>query len=162
MHGCRPVLKDLSRILILLNRQEERIGPPPPDWETLLAWGERVLKRYKKHNPNQVINSVTAFGSTRINILKRSTTSSGIPKLLKAPPPLPTALENNKEIAVWGYVMGALPRKYWKYDFFETLFLCISEVKTLNAISMITYKLDPDQGPIYRRATEAEPRTAKY
>lgn len=112
MHGFRPVLKDLSRILILLNRQEERIGPPPPDWETLLAWGERVLKRYKKHNPNQVINSVTAFGSTRINILKRSTTSSGIPKLLGAwgrvfkapphPPPPTNSLGNNKEIAVGG------------------------------------------------------------
>lgn len=51
---CRPVLKDLSRILILLNRPEDNIGLPPADWETLLAWGERVLRRYKKQNPNQV------------------------------------------------------------------------------------------------------------
>lgn len=50
----RPVLKDLSRILILLNRAEDRIGVPPADWETLLAWGERVLRRYKKQNPDQV------------------------------------------------------------------------------------------------------------
>lgn len=52
--GFRPVLKDLSRILILLNRPEDRIGLPPADWETLLAWGERVLRRYKKQNPDQV------------------------------------------------------------------------------------------------------------
>lgn len=27
---------------------------PPSDWEKLLAWGERVLRRYKKQNPHQV------------------------------------------------------------------------------------------------------------
>lgn len=54
MQAYRPVLKDLSRILILLNRPEDRIGVPPADWETLLAWGERVLRRYKKQNPDQV------------------------------------------------------------------------------------------------------------
>ncbi|KAG8264103.1 hypothetical protein J6590_017118 [Homalodisca vitripennis] len=58
IQAYKPVLKDLSRILILLNRREERLGPPPPDWETLLAWGERVLRRYKKHNPNQVAQLV--------------------------------------------------------------------------------------------------------
>lgn len=54
IQAYKPVLKDLSRILILLNRREDRIGAPPADWETLLAWGERVLRRYKKHNPHQV------------------------------------------------------------------------------------------------------------
>lgn len=57
--GFRPVLKDLSRILILLNRPEDRIGLPPADWETLLAWGERVLRRYKKQNPDQVSAIIT-------------------------------------------------------------------------------------------------------
>uniref|UniRef100_A0A1B6DT35 TNFR-Cys domain-containing protein n=1 Tax=Clastoptera arizonana TaxID=38151 RepID=A0A1B6DT35_9HEMI len=59
IQAYKPVLKDLSRILILLNRREERIGNPPADWETLLAWGERVLRRYKKHNPNQVAQLVS-------------------------------------------------------------------------------------------------------
>ncbi|RZF45478.1 hypothetical protein LSTR_LSTR009349 [Laodelphax striatellus] len=59
IQAYKPVLKDLSRILILLNRREERIGTPPADWETLLAWGERVLRRYKKQNPNQVAQLVS-------------------------------------------------------------------------------------------------------
>ncbi|XP_039289881.1 uncharacterized protein LOC111043807 isoform X2 [Nilaparvata lugens] len=59
IQAYKPVLKDLSRILILLNRREERIVTPPADWETLLAWGERVLRRYKKQNPNQVAQLVS-------------------------------------------------------------------------------------------------------
>ncbi|XP_075231041.1 FU domain-containing protein T48 [Lycorma delicatula] len=59
IQAYKPVLKDLSRILILLNRREERIGSPPADWETLLAWGERVLRRYKKQNPHQVAQLVS-------------------------------------------------------------------------------------------------------
>ncbi|GLG95288.1 Protein of unknown function [Gryllus bimaculatus] len=52
--GVLPVLKDLARILLLLNRSEENILTPPADWNTLFAWGERVLRRYKKQNPHQV------------------------------------------------------------------------------------------------------------
>ncbi|XP_049851118.1 uncharacterized protein LOC126325294 isoform X1 [Schistocerca gregaria] len=54
LQAYRPVLRDLARILILLNRQESQIRYPPKDWETLLSWGERVLRRYKKQNPHQV------------------------------------------------------------------------------------------------------------
>ncbi|KAK7788662.1 hypothetical protein R5R35_013085 [Gryllus longicercus] len=54
IQAYRPVLKDLARILLLLNRSEENILIPPADWNTLLAWGERVLRRYKKQNPHQV------------------------------------------------------------------------------------------------------------
>lgn len=50
----RPVLTDLARILTLLNRPEHLLETPPSDWEKLLAWGERVLRRYKKQNPHQV------------------------------------------------------------------------------------------------------------
>jgi hypothetical protein len=50
----RPVLTDLARILTLLNRPEHLLISPPSDWEKLLAWGERVLRRYKKQNPHQV------------------------------------------------------------------------------------------------------------
>ncbi|XP_026286326.1 uncharacterized protein LOC113211978 isoform X1 [Frankliniella occidentalis] len=54
VQAYRPVLKDLSRILILLNRRDDCITYPPDDWRTLLGWGERVLRRYKKHNPQEV------------------------------------------------------------------------------------------------------------
>lgn len=54
VQAYRPVLKDLSRILILLNRRDDSITYPPDDWRTLLGWGERVLRRYKKHNPQEV------------------------------------------------------------------------------------------------------------
>ncbi|XP_050422192.1 uncharacterized protein LOC126834367 isoform X2 [Adelges cooleyi] len=50
IQAYRPVLKDLSRILILLNKEDCYINPPA-DWETLLAWGDRVLRRYKKQHP---------------------------------------------------------------------------------------------------------------
>lgn len=56
----KPVLKDLSRILILLNRPEGSLAHPPPDWETLLAWAHRILNRYKKHHSNQV-NELESF-----------------------------------------------------------------------------------------------------
>uniref|UniRef100_A0A0A9Y1P3 Isoleucine--tRNA ligase n=1 Tax=Lygus hesperus TaxID=30085 RepID=A0A0A9Y1P3_LYGHE len=57
----RPVLKDLSRILILLNRPENRLNTPPPDWETLFNWAHRILARYKKHHANEVNELVNFF-----------------------------------------------------------------------------------------------------
>ncbi|XP_034249088.1 uncharacterized protein LOC117649972 isoform X3 [Thrips palmi] len=53
VQAYRPVLKDLSRILILLNRRDDSITYPPDDWRTLLGWAERVLRRYKKHKPQE-------------------------------------------------------------------------------------------------------------
>ncbi|XP_025202862.1 uncharacterized protein LOC112599946 [Melanaphis sacchari] len=50
IQAYRPVLKDLSRILILLNKEDCFLNPPS-DWEILLAWGDRVLRRYKKQHP---------------------------------------------------------------------------------------------------------------
>ncbi|BET02139.1 Hypothetical protein NTJ_14957 [Nesidiocoris tenuis] len=57
----RPVLKDLSRILILLNRPENKLNCPPPDWETLFNWAHRILARYKKHHANEVNELVNFF-----------------------------------------------------------------------------------------------------
>jgi hypothetical protein len=54
VQAYRPVLTDLARILTLLNRPDHLLETPPSDWEKLLAWGERVLRRYKKQNPHQV------------------------------------------------------------------------------------------------------------
>ncbi|XP_063215848.1 uncharacterized protein LOC134527257 isoform X1 [Bacillus rossius redtenbacheri] len=53
----RPVLLDLVRILLLLNSPENRIRAPPTDWRDLFSWGERVLRRYKRQNPHQVVQA---------------------------------------------------------------------------------------------------------
>jgi hypothetical protein len=44
-----PVVRDLAKILILLNRpvQLNLISGPPHDWNRLLAWAELILDRYK-------------------------------------------------------------------------------------------------------------------
>lgn len=43
----RPVIRDLAKILLLLNRPVEKVAVPD-DWEHLFNWGEKVLKRYKR------------------------------------------------------------------------------------------------------------------
>lgn len=60
----RPVLRDLYIILVLLNKPEDKITAPPPDWRKLLSWGERVLKRYKRQH-----NIVTPIGEL-VNFLQ--------------------------------------------------------------------------------------------
>ncbi|XP_063850741.1 uncharacterized protein LOC135094513 [Scylla paramamosain] len=44
----RAVVRDLSRVLTLLNRREEHILTVPGDWRRLLSWAARVLARYKR------------------------------------------------------------------------------------------------------------------
>ncbi|XP_045581549.1 uncharacterized protein T48 [Procambarus clarkii] len=44
----RAVVRDLSRVLTLLNRREEHIVTVPGDWRRLLSWAARVLARYKR------------------------------------------------------------------------------------------------------------------
>ncbi|KAJ8934156.1 hypothetical protein NQ318_012852 [Aromia moschata] len=43
----RPVVRDLAKILILLNRPTELIAIPE-DWEHLFNWAQKALKRYKR------------------------------------------------------------------------------------------------------------------
>jgi hypothetical protein len=42
-----PVVRDLAKILILLNRPVQLISGPPHDWNRLSAWAELILDRYK-------------------------------------------------------------------------------------------------------------------
>ncbi|XP_042222664.1 uncharacterized protein LOC121866980 [Homarus americanus] len=44
----RAVVRDLSRVLTLLNRREEHIVTVPGDWRRLMSWATRVLARYKR------------------------------------------------------------------------------------------------------------------
>ncbi|KAK0173588.1 hypothetical protein PV328_006761 [Microctonus aethiopoides] len=59
VQAYRPVLRDLARILVLVNRKDEEIYLPPDDWQRLLAWAERLLRRYKKHTLPEVAQLVT-------------------------------------------------------------------------------------------------------
>ena len=54
IQAYRPVLRDLARILVLVNKKDEEILMPPQDWQRLLAWAERLLRRYKKHSSPEV------------------------------------------------------------------------------------------------------------
>lgn len=42
-----PVIRDLAKILILLNRPIELLTEPPHDWRRLYVWAERALDCYK-------------------------------------------------------------------------------------------------------------------
>lgn len=42
-----PVIRDLAKILILLNRPVELLHEPPHDWNRLYSWAERALDCYK-------------------------------------------------------------------------------------------------------------------
>ncbi|XP_043209860.1 uncharacterized protein LOC122374880 isoform X2 [Amphibalanus amphitrite] len=53
----RSILRDLSRILTLLNRKEEQIRTVPADWQRLLGWAERLLKRYKRQKISKEFGS---------------------------------------------------------------------------------------------------------
>ncbi|XP_063972035.1 uncharacterized protein LOC135159867 [Diachasmimorpha longicaudata] len=59
VQAYRPVLRDLARILVLVNRKDDEITLPPNDWQRLLAWAERLLRRYKKHTSPEVAQLVT-------------------------------------------------------------------------------------------------------
>nr|CAI5841387.1 unnamed protein product [Callosobruchus analis] len=43
----RPVVRDLAKILLLLNRPIDKIAVPD-DWEHLFGWAEKALNRYKR------------------------------------------------------------------------------------------------------------------
>lgn len=42
-----PVIRDLAKILILLNKPVELLADPPQDWSRLYSWAERALDCYK-------------------------------------------------------------------------------------------------------------------
>lgn len=53
-----PIVRDLAKILILLNRPVELIEGPPHDWAALLLWADRILVQFK---PQQQITQLIEF-----------------------------------------------------------------------------------------------------
>lgn len=74
----RTVLRDLSRILTLLNRSEVKLGAPPPDWDTLLDWAERSLRRYKKSVGSEGAGSGCSSGATSSSASSTPTSSHAL------------------------------------------------------------------------------------
>ncbi|XP_047470464.1 uncharacterized protein LOC125026205 [Penaeus chinensis] len=57
----RAVVRDLSRVLTLLNRREEHIVTVPGDWQRLLSWAARVLARYKRQKAAKEAGDITTL-----------------------------------------------------------------------------------------------------
>lgn len=77
---CRPVLRDLARILVLINRRDDEIPVPPDDWQRLFSWAERLLRRYKRHSSPEVSQ---LYSKQLILIIKKFTSKKSlIPKSL--------------------------------------------------------------------------------
>lgn len=66
-----PIVRDLAKILILLNRPVELIDGPPHDWNRLLLWADRILAQYKPQQIAQLIEFLqtptTPASSTALN-----------------------------------------------------------------------------------------------
>lgn len=43
----RPIVRDLAKILLLVNKPIELLQGPPSDWLRLFMWAQRILDRYK-------------------------------------------------------------------------------------------------------------------
>ncbi|ROT66683.1 hypothetical protein C7M84_015286 [Penaeus vannamei] len=56
----QAVVRDLSRVLTLLNRREEHIVTVPGDWRRL-SWAARVLARYKRQKAAKEAGDITAL-----------------------------------------------------------------------------------------------------
>lgn len=50
-----PIVRDLAKILILINRPIELIDSPPHDWNRLYRWADRISAQYKPQQIAQLI-----------------------------------------------------------------------------------------------------------
>lgn len=46
-NSYRTIVRDLAKVLILLNRPVELIAKPPHDWPRVYSWALRIIDRYK-------------------------------------------------------------------------------------------------------------------
>ncbi|XP_037951441.1 uncharacterized protein LOC119683119 [Teleopsis dalmanni] len=83
-NSYRPIVRDLAKILILLNRPIELIPAPPVDWSRLYAWSEQALERYKPQvgqlidffQTSQHAGTNDEFDTTNYN--KKNTDGNGV------------------------------------------------------------------------------------
>ena len=49
----KPIVRDLGRVLFLLNFSKNELITIPDDWDRLYRWAEMLLDKFQKKNPNQ-------------------------------------------------------------------------------------------------------------
>ncbi|CAL4199227.1 unnamed protein product, partial [Meganyctiphanes norvegica] len=70
----RAVVRDLSRVVSLMNRKDEHIKTVPQDWRRLLTWAARVLDRYKRQKEakgSEGINTIEPLSSCSLYQTRR-------------------------------------------------------------------------------------------
>ncbi|CAL1686452.1 unnamed protein product [Lasius platythorax] len=87
IQAYRPVLRDLARILVLVNRRDDEIPLPPDDWQRLFSWAERLLKRYKRHSSPEVAQLVTFLQQPTSNPVQMTSSLSAQPVTASSQPP---------------------------------------------------------------------------
>lgn len=86
-NSYRTIVRDLAKILILLNRPIELIAKPPHDWNRVYIWALRILDRYKPQmtqlidflqtpSTTATINSDSRLGSSQYSTFKSTNTAS--------------------------------------------------------------------------------------
>lgn len=50
-----PIIRDLAKLLILINRPVELIEGPPHDWNRLYSWADKILTHYKPQQISHLI-----------------------------------------------------------------------------------------------------------
>lgn len=86
IQAYRPVLRDLVRILVLVNRRDDEIPLPPDDWQRLFSWAERLLRRYKRHSSPEVAQLVTFLQQPTNNTVQTTSSPTQPVATLQSPP----------------------------------------------------------------------------
>ncbi|XP_011691089.1 PREDICTED: uncharacterized protein LOC105452017 [Wasmannia auropunctata] len=86
IQAYRPVLRDLARILVLVNRRDDEIPLPPDDWQRLFSWAERLLRRYKRHSSPEVAQLVTFLQQPSSNPVQMTSSPAPQPVAASQPP----------------------------------------------------------------------------
>lgn len=83
-NSYRTIVRDLAKVLILLNRPVELIAKPPHDWPRVYSWALRIIDRYKPQivqlidflqTPASQLND-PRLGSSQYSTFKSTDTSS--------------------------------------------------------------------------------------
>lgn len=80
----RPIVRDLAKILLLVNKPVELLSGPPTDWLRLFMWAQRILDRYKPQmsplidflQSSPTLNTDPRLGTCQHHTFKSTTTNS--------------------------------------------------------------------------------------
>lgn len=84
-NSYRTIVRDLAKVLILLNRPVELIAQPPHDWSRVYAWALRILDRYKPQiaelidflqSPQSLADDARLMDASKYSTFKSTDTTS--------------------------------------------------------------------------------------